>query len=55
MAHRYVETPYSDSSPAPAIHEDGCEEWCSHCALCGVAVLYGARCYDHYGVYPKEN
>ena len=43
---------YSDAKPAPPLHEVGCIDWCAHCALCGVPVLYGARCQDHYGVYP---
>lgn len=49
----YIETPYSDTNPAPPLHDAvGCIEWCAHCALCGEPVLYGARCREHYGVYP---
>ena len=56
MGRIYIETPYSDSNPAPATHDpEGCIEWCAHCALCGVAVLYGARCTEHHGVYPLSD
>lgn len=48
------EPAYTDRNPAPPIHEDGCAEWCAHCALCGVPVLYGARCEKHLGVYPER-
>jgi hypothetical protein len=44
---------HSDAYPAPKLHDAvGCIEWCAHCSLCGVPVLYGARCSDHYGMYP---
>lgn len=53
MSRSYIDTPYSDAAPAPAQHDEvGCIEWCAHCALCGAPVLYGARCREHYGVYP---
>lgn len=53
---RYIDTPYSDKNPAPPKHDEmGCIEWCNHCALCGDPVMYGARCQDHYGVYPKDS
>lgn len=56
MPFVYIDTPFSDSNPAPPIHDRlGCIEWCAHCALCGTPVLYGARCSDHYGVYPQPS
>lgn len=42
----------TDQNPAPARHNQGCAEWCNHCALCGKGILYGARCNEHIGVYP---
>lgn len=42
----------TDSRPAARRHDEGCDLWCSHCALCGEPILYGARCNEHYGVYP---
>lgn len=43
---------YSDANPFPAEHTWDCVDWCNHCALCGDAILYGARCNAHLGVYP---
>lgn len=46
----------TDQEPAAKLHDEGCGEWCNHCALCGVGILYGARCNEHRGVYPnREN
>lgn len=38
----------SKHSPEPAQHNDGCAEWCNHCLLCGVGILYGERCHAHF-------
>lgn len=45
---------YTDFHPAPEIHDSGCWDWCNHCALCGVGILWGARCPEHGGVYPEN-
>lgn len=45
----------TDENPAPEVHHVGCDEWCNHCALCGVGVLYGARCREHLGIYPETH
>jgi hypothetical protein len=45
----------TDTSPAAKQHGAGCGEWCNHCALCGAAILCGARCGEHYGVYPEPS
>ena len=45
---------YTDRNPHPKLHQPGCTDWCNHCAICGVGILFGARCRDHYGYYPEE-
>jgi hypothetical protein len=46
---------YTDANPAPRLHQTGCTDWCNHCALCGVGIAFGARCAEHYGVYPENS
>lgn len=29
-------------------HDESCGERCNHCTACGVAIVYGSRCPDHY-------
>ena len=28
-------------------HTDECEEWCNHCEVCGLGIMWGSRCHDH--------
>lgn len=48
MDERTVEKAQRDlAAENAAQHNDGCQEWCSHCVICGVGILYGERCHQH--------